>query len=492
MPAKPLKKLSTKLKRLLPNNRFARSVSVLAGGTAAGQLIVIAASPILTRLYTPEDFGLLAVYAAILGLLSVVASLRYQLAIPLPESDKEAASIAVLSLLAVVVTTLFTAVVVWLFGAQIVKLVNAPGLAPYLWLVPTGLFLLGIYQIFQYWAIRTSEFSNIARTRLTQSLGMVVTQIVGYSLGPIALLLGRVVGQSAGIIGLARSAFNKNSDDFRSTTVKDIKYGASKYRNFPIISTWTGLASSAGLNLPPLFIAGFLGVSSAGLFSLAHRVLSQPMAVIGKAVSDAFYQKAAQANREGNLGDSVESIYSILVKLALPPAITIFIAIPDVFIFVFGAEWALAGELARWMTPWLFFQFVVSPCTGIYPIIDRHDIALRFQLSLLASSVLGSIVGGLYFDSLISVVIIISILSSFVYLWRAITTFKVVGRPASHAFLYIVKSIPLSILINIPLLVYYEFLEYGFLSFIFVVFVTVIFWLLFLVRPLWKSHEQYL
>jgi hypothetical protein len=144
------------------------------------------------------------------------------------------------------------------------------------------------------------------------------------------------------------------------------------------------------------------------------------------------------------------------------------------------------------MTPWLFFQFVVSPCTGIYPIIDRHDIALRFQLSLLASSVLGSIVGGLYFNSLMSVVIIISILSSLVYLRRAITTFKVVGRPASNAFLYIVKSIPLSIFINIPLLAYYGLSEYGFLSLILSVFLTVIFWLLFLVKPLWKSQEQYL
>lgn len=479
------------LKKLMPNNKFAKNVSVLAGGTAAGQLILIAASPILTRLYTPEDFGLLAVYGGILGILGVIASLRYQLAIPLPESDKEAASVALLSLLVVVATTLLVSVAVSLCGAQLVELLNTPGLAPYLWLVPAGMFLVGVYQVLQYWAIRTKEFTSIARTRLTQSLSMVVMQIGGYVLGPIALLLGRVVGQSAGIVGLARSAFKKNASEFRAVTGKDIRVSASNYRNFPLISTWTGLASSAGLNLPPLLIAGFLGASSAGLFSLAHRVLSQPMAVIGKAVSDAFYQKAAQANREGNLGESVESVYSILVKLALPPAIILFIAIPDVFIFIFGAEWALAGELARWMTPWLFFQFVVSPCTGIYPIINRHDIALRFQLSLLASSVIGSIIGGLYFDNLMSVVIIISILSSFVYLWRAITTFKVVGRPAPNAFLYIVKSIPLSLFINIPLLVYYGLLEFGFLSLVLVIFVTVILWLLFLVKPLWKPQEKY-
>ena len=139
-----MKKITAKLKQLLPNNRFARSVSVLAGGTAAGQLIVIAASPILTRLYTPEDFGLLAVYAGILGILGVIANLRYQLAIPLPDSDEDAASIAALSLLVVVLITVLAAIAVWLFGAELVHLLNTPALETYLWLVPVGIFLVGI------------------------------------------------------------------------------------------------------------------------------------------------------------------------------------------------------------------------------------------------------------------------------------------------------------------------------------------------------------
>ena len=79
-------KLKETARRLLPRNRFARSVSVLVGGTAAGQIIVMAASPILTRLYSPEDFGLLSVYAGLLGILGVIASLRYQLATPLERS----------------------------------------------------------------------------------------------------------------------------------------------------------------------------------------------------------------------------------------------------------------------------------------------------------------------------------------------------------------------------------------------------------------------
>ena len=253
-----MQKLTGIIRKLLPQNRFARSVSVLAGGTVAGQLVIIAVSPILTRLYTPEEFGLLGVYASILGILGVIASLRYQLAIPIPECDNEAANIAVLSLIVVVVTTLCSAVAVWLMGNQVVGLLNTPDLEPYLWLIPIGLFLVGVYQVFQYWAMRTKEFSNVARTRLSQSLGMVITQIAGYTFGPVALLLGRVVGQSAGVFGLAKSALRKNHDAFKACTVGKIKLAAREYRKFPIVSTWTGLASSGGSNLPPILIAVFI------------------------------------------------------------------------------------------------------------------------------------------------------------------------------------------------------------------------------------------
>ncbi|WP_205599034.1 lipopolysaccharide biosynthesis protein [Halomonas faecis] len=438
--------------RLLPQNKFARSVSVLAGGTAAGQIIVVAASPILTRLYSPEDFGLLAVYAGLLGILSVIASLRYQLAIPLPESDEEAGSIVVLSLLVVVGVTMFTSVIVGLFGSSIVELLNTPGMAPYLWLLPAGLFLTGVYQVFNYWAIRTKAFPAIARTKFTQALGMVGVQIGAYTLGPIALLLGRVVGQSAGIVTLAKLTTKGRLGELRKKTYGDLKLVAASYRNFPLLSTWTGLSSSAGTNLPPILIAALLGAGPAGIFALSHRVLSQPMTVLGKSVGDVFYRQAAQAHREGNLGPVVDRVYSVLVVLALPIATMIFISAPSVFVFIFGDEWAVAGDVARWMTPWLFFQFIVTPPTRIYPILGKHTMALRFQLSLLLAAVASVLLGALLFDSIVLSVAFISITKGFVYMARLVTTYKLVGLNMSSPLMALISSLPWAIACNFPLI----------------------------------------
>ncbi|MGB9859042.1 MAG: lipopolysaccharide biosynthesis protein, partial [Moorellaceae bacterium] len=122
----------TRLKVLLPKSSFTRNVAVLTGGTAAGQAMVVLASPILTRLYTPEDFGVLAVYSSVLSIVSVVASLRYELAIPLAEDDETAANLLLLSLTIGVGVSLLTGILTWLLGDQIVTWTNTLALKPYL------------------------------------------------------------------------------------------------------------------------------------------------------------------------------------------------------------------------------------------------------------------------------------------------------------------------------------------------------------------------
>jgi O-antigen/teichoic acid export membrane protein len=47
------------LGRLLPESAFLRKLSVLASGSILGQVLVILSSPFLTRLFTPEEFGVL-------------------------------------------------------------------------------------------------------------------------------------------------------------------------------------------------------------------------------------------------------------------------------------------------------------------------------------------------------------------------------------------------------------------------------------------------
>ncbi|MEO6959657.1 MAG: oligosaccharide flippase family protein, partial [Burkholderiaceae bacterium] len=198
--------LLTIIRRCLPKNQFARSVSVLAGGTAASQLLGLCAAPIVTRLFSPEDFGLLAVYGGLLGLFTVIASLRYELAILLPEDDQEAANIATLSLLIVVAISVLSILMALLGHVSISRLLGVPILSHYFWLLPFGVLLVGIYQVFGFWALRTKNFTAMSGTRLKQSLTSIIIQILGYKLGPVALLIGHAAGQGMGGFSLGKAA----------------------------------------------------------------------------------------------------------------------------------------------------------------------------------------------------------------------------------------------------------------------------------------------
>jgi len=140
-----IKRSKTAIRALLPKNTFARGVGVLVGGTASAQILLVLAVPILTRLYTPEDFGLLAVYASLLAIIGVISTLRYELAIPLPEDDVEAANVAVLSLLLVAISTALTAILLLMLGTSIFELLGVPVLANYMWLIPVGLLISGAF-----------------------------------------------------------------------------------------------------------------------------------------------------------------------------------------------------------------------------------------------------------------------------------------------------------------------------------------------------------
>lgn len=390
--------VSSFIGRLLPKNRFARSVSVLVGGTAAGQAIMVLASPLLTRLYTPDDLGLLAVYVALLGMVTVLASLRYQLAIPLPNHDEEAADVVALSLLIVLAVTALSAVAVFLFREPIARAINTPALADYLWLLPPGVLLLGVYQVFNYWAIRIKAFPAIARTKLTQSLSMVAIQLGGFMLGPVALLIGQVAGRAVGALGLGKKTVAARRSAFQQIRAAGIWRAARRYRRFPIYSTWGAAFNTVGTQSPFLLLAASFGAGSAGAYLLAHRVLTAPLSLIGRSIADVFFANAATAYRNGSLGPLVAGVHEKLAQIAMPHAMVLVLAGPELFSLVFGQEWRQAGVFAQWMAPWCYLILVTSPLSTLFSVLGKQRAEMVFQGWLLTTRTVALLLGSYYGD----------------------------------------------------------------------------------------------
>ncbi|MDQ2914197.1 MAG: oligosaccharide flippase family protein, partial [Chloroflexota bacterium] len=156
------------------------------------QVLNVLAAPVVTRLYTPAEFGIFAVFISMLSIAVVPASLRYEAAIPLPNDDDTARRLVLLCFGLLAVTGSVTAIGVIVFGGALVDLMNAHVPERYLLLLPVSLVGVGAIQILGSWAVRLKSFGDIARARVTQSAAQVGTQL-GLGMlhaGPIGLLLG--------------------------------------------------------------------------------------------------------------------------------------------------------------------------------------------------------------------------------------------------------------------------------------------------------------
>lgn len=370
--------------QLIGKNEFLRSASALAGGTAAAQALTILALPFLTRLYSPEDFAILAVYIAILTMVQVVACLRLEIAIPLPENDIVAVNLLALSVLFAFLMSLLLALFILTLGNWFFNIINQQEMQPFAWLLPSGLAFTGLYSAIQYWSSRKSRFKAIARTRMTQSASGLVTQLAmglsGY--GAIGLLVGHLLMSGAGVFNLARISLRMDWAALKTVSFQGMRSAFGAYRRFPLYSTWEALANNAALQIPVLIISVVALGPEAGFLLLASRAIGIPSTLIGGAVAQVYLSRAAKEERDGRLPRFTEQVLRGLTYIGVPPLICMGALAPMVFGFVFGAEWERAGQLVAWMTPWFVLKLMSSPISMVFHV-------KMMQRSLLALTVFG-------------------------------------------------------------------------------------------------------
>lgn len=401
--------------RFLKKEGFSRNVAMLAGGAAAGQFLIILVTPILSRLYSPEDFGMLAAFAALLGIFSVIASLRYELAIPLPVSDADAADIFFLSVLVLCCFSIFLAVVFYFFSDYLLGVISVGGVAEWLWMLPIGCFLIGLYNIFSLWAVRKKKFGALATSKFSQAAVLVSIQLGGYGAGAPALLAGQILGQSAGAGGLLFSVVKSDWPALRAVKIKGMLRASREQYRFPMYSTWTGMLNVVGLQAPNLLFVFLFGPVSAGLYFMANRVMSAPMQLLGQAVGQAFLAEAAEANRGGGLSSLAKKVIQKLAFLIAVPMLIIALFGEQIFSFVLGSSWSVGGQVAQWLVVIVFIQFLTSPIAQILAIKNKQHVGLFLQAILAVLRVLGILIG-YYFDSFMLSVALFSLLGSVGYL----------------------------------------------------------------------------
>jgi len=452
-----MKRLTLAVRRVLPKNSFARGVSVLVGGTAGAQLLTVLAAPLLTRLYTPEDFGLLAVYGSLLALISVIASLRYELAIPLPEDDQEAANVAALCLLLIAGTTLLSVLATVFLGEYISNALGVPALAAYLWLLPLGVLLGGGYTVFNYWAVRNKDFKKIAGTKIIQSLAGLAIQITGYKLGVIAMLSGQIAGQSAGILKLAKSALTLHT--FKQISSAGIIQAANRYKKFPIYSSGAALFNTASTHAVPILFSIFYGPIFAGFYVLAHRVLLMPAALIGSAISQIFLSEGKTKRDKQMLPKKTLAIHSKLAFVAMPAMYFFLLYGPMSFSYIFGNSWEKSGLYSQILAPWVYLVFTASPISSVNTILEKQKFSFIFD-GVMFMARLGSLYIGYKFLDIYDSVLLFGVVSSILVIVFIYFTFSFLSIGVSKWLAIHARAMAVGLVLFVfPYFMFNEFMQ---------------------------------
>jgi len=357
---------------------FRLKVLQVAGGTALAQGLLVLASPVLTRLYTPADFGVLVVYVSLVSLSVTVASLRFELALPLPSDETEAAALLLLCVGLVAGSTALGGLLIHVFRHRILGWMGEPGLGPYLWLVPVSTLGAGLYQVFNCWAIRKERYDSIARTRVTQSLTQLAVQLATgpFGLGPAGLLAGDALGRTNGTRTLALLDWRRDWASLRGVGWGDLARAARRYRRFPLFSSGTALLNTANLRMPGLLLAIYYGPGVAGCFALAQRVFAVPSSVIGESVAQVFFGESAQLGRGRSLMPLFLGTVRRMFLLGLPLMGASSLAGWFLFPALFGAAWKSAGGFLVAIAPMALAQFTGACVSSALVVLERQDLAL--------------------------------------------------------------------------------------------------------------------
>jgi lipopolysaccharide exporter len=435
-------------------SRFATNVLKLVSGSLIAQILGVLLVPIISRLYAPEDLGVLNLFLSISGILVVVSCLSYQLAIMLPKDDEDSINITVLCFVLVCITSLISGGVFILFSDDVGALLNTPEISDYLFLLPAAIFLSGLFLIMNYWLSRKVRFGTSAAAQVSDSLSTKAVQIgAGISTpSPLGLIVGYLVGYVAALLVMFRG-IRKDLSLLKHVSLCKIKEMASRYRRFPMFSSWSALANSASLQVAPLMLAPFFGPAVVGFYGMAHMVVNMPMSLVGSATGRVFFQKASEAkNRTGSVRSIVREVHQRLVSIGVFPILVLMIVGEELFALVLGTQWAPAGEYARILAPWLLFVFISSPLSTIFSILERQHVSLSFNVLILISRVVALYVGGIFGGPILALTLY-SITGILFWGWMNFYILRVSGVSFRAGVEDLLKYALLAIIVSIPLFI---------------------------------------
>jgi len=394
------------------------NILTVVSGTVIAQLIPILLQPILRRMYSPEDFGLFGVYTSIIGVVTVISTLRYSQTINIPKNDIVSTNLFALSFITAFIFYVLLTIFIIFFNDSILKISGIPSnRSLFLYFIPFSAFLFSTFEVINFWLIRKKEFKLAALNKIyRRSTEGIINVGFGLRGSYVGLIFGDIIGNIANVFsGIRRLKHIKFN--FRNVSIRKIFFVARKYSDMPKFNLVPQTLNSICLFLPPFLINKFYSSETAGYFNLTLLVLNIPIVFVGNSISDVLIQRIS--DRRNNKLSIKKDFFNLVIVLSIASFIMIFFIMlvgEWAFGFVFGNQWKISGSYAKFYVWASAIRLIASPLNVVFIIFQEVRRFAIWQVGYFLSMLSLTFLGFLNFNSfLISITLINVIFYSIVF-----------------------------------------------------------------------------
>ncbi len=388
------------IKQKILSSPLIKNTLFLTVATISAQLISVAVSPILSRLYSPEDFGVLGRLVAFTSIFVGISTLKYNMAVVLSKSSKETKHLINWSEFFIIISSIL--------AVPIYAIIYPTSDIYILISVFLIIFLNSNLYLFSSIYTRYKKFKKLSYAKVINRLSSAVFQILfGFILKNF---FGLIIGLIVGLITFFGYCSRKVSTfsfikifKFNKYAFKEAQPILKKHYRFPLFTTPQVLLNTLSQNTPILMMDFFFGNSVIGFYWFAYRILQIPIVAISNSVRQTFFQKSSRIDSNKDLLSFLIKSTGVLIILGFPFLVIGFFTLPSLFEFIFGSEWVVAGEYAKWLLPWIFLLFINAPSISLITVINLQKSVLIFDACLLVMRIIAVYIGGTYYNPIITI-----------------------------------------------------------------------------------------
>ena len=372
-----------------------RNFTKLLSANVVAQIIGLVVYPILTRMYAPEDFGLLNLFLSIGGVLAILSTAEYYYAIVLPKEEKDAEQVLGVGVLWLVTTTVLVGLSV-AFSKPISLLFKSPNLASYYWLMPLYVFAMGAWNLLNYWYIRHKDYNPISRYQVSQNL-LSAGGKLGMGWGGVlqgGMIYSVVVAPLISLLSSWVVARKTLLPAWRRISWRGVREQGQVYRNFPCFVLPRSFVNMLAGQMPVLLLTPFFGGEAVGFLSLAILLGYTPIGTITRAIYQVMYQHTMeQVHEQKPIGQIFRKFILSASAIIIPVFVGLWFVLPQLTAWLLGAEWHVSGEYIRWMLPWLYVSLLSCSINYLFDVFMKQKWGLFFEVMLAVMRVAGLCIG---------------------------------------------------------------------------------------------------